>query len=145
MQIEKFNRMIAAICASVAILFVTACGGGSSDNGPCGGPGTLSLSLGYNVNGLLYDSRSSIVVNRNLPLTAQPVAVGLPPACAGKLSWRVRVNSSGLPTGLVLDETTGQISGTATTSRSFGVTATAFVEGYPGSLSDSFTFLLVAN
>lgn len=140
----RIERLAPAAVLAVALV-TSGCGGGGGDDGPCGGAGTLSISIGYDVNGRIYGARDSIVVNRSLPITAKPVAVGLPAACASKLSWRVRSNAGSLPSGLALDEATGLVSGTATTGRSFGLTATASVQGYPGSVTEDFTVLLMAN
>ena len=145
MRIEKLSRKAVTVAMLATALLVSACGGGGSDDGPCGGAGTLTISVSYEVNGRVYGPRDSILVARSLPITPRPVAVDLPAACSGKLSWRVRSNLGSLPTGLVLDETTGQVSGTATTGRSFGLTATASVQGYPGSVTEDFSILLLAN
>lgn len=140
MRFEGSTRVM-ALATAVAM---SGCGGGGGDAGPCGGTGTLSISIAYNVNGRVYSPRDAISLDRSVAIAARPVAVGLPAACLSKLTWQVR-SRTGLPTGLVLDATTGQLSGTAMTGRSFGLSATASVQDYPGSVSEDFSFLLMSN
>jgi hypothetical protein len=125
--------------ASAAVL--SACGGGGDDDGPCGGAGTLSLNVTYEVNGALVDPTRTTVLTRGSPVLAVPRAVGLPAACAGKERITHRVLGS-VPTGLSVNATTGAFSGTPTELGSLRIELRLGVEGYTSEVRQTVDFIM---
>lgn len=107
--------------------FLTACGGGGG-----GTPGTPNISgtvISYSI--------TSAVINQSILLT--PTVTGAP---SGVKAFTV--SSGALPSGMVFNSATGEISGTPTALGAYPLTTTLAVNGATGSVSTSFT-LQVAN
>ena len=132
-----------ALLALTAII-VTACGGGgdSSPSYGCAGPGTLSLTLTYEVNGAVVNPDATTVLARNVPVTASPRAVGLPASCASATRWTFRLRSDPLPAGLTFDAASGVIRGTPTDRSSLSVEMKLAVDGYASTLTQVVNFVM---
>lgn len=128
-----------AIGVVIAASTLSACGGG--DGLPCGGAATLTLDVTYQVNGVLVDPTRTVLLTRGQPVVATPQVLGLPSACASEVRWTYRP-SNGVPPGLAFDSTTGRITGTPTALASFNVQLQVEVNGYPGSVLRSVSFLM---
>lgn len=123
----------------VSAAFLSACGGGGDDAGPCGGSGNLSVSLAYEVNGQVVDP-SLISLRVGAPVMAIPKAVGLPAACNTAARWTFRQTSTRVPEGLSFDTVTGVVSGTPAATGFLTLTMGLRVEGYVFNVEERVTF-----
>lgn len=124
----RFTRLATVACTVAAL---TACGGGADEPDlPCGGTLPLSIAVAYEVNGIPLDVLTTIVLPRNVAVVATPRIVGLPAACAGAARLTVTDRTMTSPGGIVLDTSTGVMSGIATLRGSFDLQLKITVDGY---------------
>jgi len=127
---SKLPHALRAISLSACIACcLTACGGG--DGLPCGGAGSLNVDVTYRVNGFPVDPTRTVVLNRNQAVTATPVVVNLPVACATEVNWTYSPGRL-VPPGLSFDPATGTLSGIPISLAAFDVELKLEVNGYPG-------------
>ena len=122
----------------VVVTCLTACGGGG-DETPCGGTGSLSLDITYEVNDQLVDPRNTVILSRGFPVVARPQAIGLPSACASAARWTITARNE-VPAGLAFDASTGVISGTPTSRAGFRVDLRLRVDGYTSDVTRTINF-----
>lgn len=133
------TRVGLPVLLSAAVL--AACGGGDDAGSPCGGAGTLSLNVTYEVNGTLVDPTRTHVLTRGVPVMAVPRAVGLPAACAGKERITHRVIGS-VPVGLSVNATTGAFSGTPVELGRLSIELRLGVDGYTSDVRQTVDFIM---
>jgi hypothetical protein len=144
METLFMQRAVNLLALAATAMLMSACGGGGGEEvGPCGGTGTLRLSLAYKVNGQVVDP-TLIRVPTGLAVTAVPQAVGLPPACSSSVRWTFRQSSARTPVGLTFNTATGVVCGTATETGSYTIDMELRVDGYAFSLSERALFAVVA-
>ncbi len=144
MAFQPTRAKLRLTLAAALLTTLTACGGGSdAPDLPCGGGNPLSLSLTYEVNGVLVDGNRPITLARNVPVVATPRIVGLPSACNGATHMSVKtVLTSGLPTGLEFDAKTGVLSGTPTALGWYNLEMKLTIDGYLNSVQQTVDFIM---
>jgi hypothetical protein len=142
----QVTRTTVRLAISTALLTtLTACGGGGSDapDLPCGGGNPLSVSLTYEVNGVVVDGNRPITLARNVPVLATPRIVGLPSACNGATHLSVKtVLTSSLPNGVLIDAKTGVLSGTPTALGWYNLEMKLTIDGYLNSTQQTVDFIM---
>ena len=140
-QIPHHSRQI--LCTTALLATLTACGGGSdAPDLPCGGGNPLSISITYDVNGVLVDPNRVVILQRDVPTTATPRILGLPDACKAAARLTATQRALSLPSGMRFDATTGVFSGTPVSRGTFTIELKVAIDGYTNSVQQTIDFFM---